>query len=112
MTNLIFNECPLNLNALVKRQGRKILLLIDNAPVHIVDTETKEKLDAVKVQFFSPNLTSPLQTLDEDIIRSYKARVRKYQTLHLLSFIDADTHASDYAKMLNVLDSIRFTIQS
>jgi len=36
MTNPLFNEYLLDLNALMKKQGRKVLLFIDNAPVHII----------------------------------------------------------------------------
>ena len=49
MTNPIFNEYLLDLNALMKKQGRKVLLFIDNAPVHIIDTDTLCQLDSVKV---------------------------------------------------------------
>jgi hypothetical protein len=39
MTNPIFNEYLLDLNAYIASQNRKILLFLDNTPVHIVDEE-------------------------------------------------------------------------
>ena len=61
MTNSHFNEYLLDLNASIEQAGRKILLFIDNTPVHIVDSETLAQLDHVKVIFFPPNLTFSLQ---------------------------------------------------
>ena len=51
MTNPLFNEYLLDLNTLMKKQDRKILLFIDNAPVHIVDADTSSQLDRVKVVY-------------------------------------------------------------
>ena len=112
MTNPLFNEYLLNLNSEMERQGRKILLFIDNAPVHIIDPDTEAKLDCVEVKYFPPNLTSLLQPLDGGIIRSFKARVRKFSILKILSLIDSQTHASELTKKLNVLDAMRFVVQS
>lgn len=78
MTNPLFNNFLLDLNQQMKNQRRKILLFIDNAPVHIIDSDTQSRIDSVKVIFFPPNLTSLLQALDGGIIRSLKARARKY----------------------------------
>jgi len=36
MTNTIFNEYLIELNECMRKQGRKILLFLDNAPVHII----------------------------------------------------------------------------
>jgi hypothetical protein len=60
------------LNQLMKRQNRKILLLADNAPTHLVD-ETIQ-LSNVNVHFLPPNTTSHLQPLDAGIINSFKVK--------------------------------------
>ena len=115
MTNPLFNEYLIDVNERMKRQGRKIILFIDNAPVHIIDSDTQASLDSVKVIFSPPNLTSLLQPLDGGIIRSFKARARKYSILKLLMIIDEDNpdqHASDLAKKFTVLDAINFVSRS
>jgi len=43
----IFNDILLKLNKDMKEQNRNILLLVDNAPVHIILAETAEKLDCI-----------------------------------------------------------------
>ena len=50
----------------------KILLFLDNAPVHPIDL----KLSNVTIIFFPPNTTSIVQPLDQGIIRAFKARYR------------------------------------
>ena len=72
----IFNEILLTLNNDMKKQNRNILLLIDNAPVHIIREEIAEKLDNVKVEFLPPNTTTFLQPCDAGIIHSFKCKYR------------------------------------
>jgi len=72
----IFNEILLILNNDMKNQGRKILLLIDNAPVHIILEETAEKLDSLKVELLPPNTTTFLQPCDAGVIHSFKCKYR------------------------------------
>lgn len=58
----------------MRRQGRKILLLIDNAPSHIFD---QSEIANVRVEFFSPNMTSVIQPMDAGIIRCFKAHYKR-----------------------------------
>ena len=62
----------------MKNQGRKILLLIDNVPVHIILIleDTAEKLDSLKVELLPPNTTTFLQPCDAGIINSFKCKYR------------------------------------
>jgi hypothetical protein len=108
MTNTIFNKYLLNLNDYMCSRRRKIILFIDNAPVHIIDEDTNSRLSHVKVLFFPPNLTCLLQPLDAGIIRSVKAFSRKHQVLHLLESIDSGEHAANLAKKLQVIDAMKF----
>jgi len=55
MTNPIFNQYLKELDEYFKRKGHKIVLFLDNAPVHIVDEATN--LTNVELQYFLPNLT-------------------------------------------------------
>jgi len=112
MVNPIFNEYLLTLNQKMFNEGRKILLFVDNAPVHLIDGDTEAQLTNLKVIFFPPNLTSVVQPLDGGIIRSLKANIRKFSVLKLLSEIDSSVHASELVKKLNILDAIQFLVHS
>jgi hypothetical protein len=55
MTNPIFNQYLKELDEYFKKKRCKIVLFLDNAPVHIVDEATN--LTNVELHYFSPNLT-------------------------------------------------------
>jgi len=74
----IFNDILLKLNEKMKRKRRKIVLLIDNAPVHLILDETQEKLDCVEVKFLPPNTTTALQPCDAGIIHSFKCHYKRF----------------------------------
>ena len=63
-------------------QGRKVLLLIDNAPSHIVNDL---QLTNIKVQSLQPNATSKVQPTDAGIIAAFKKRYRRYHLQHALN---------------------------
>ncbi|GBC09364.1 hypothetical protein RclHR1_00880018 [Rhizophagus clarus] len=88
----IFNDILLKLNEKMKRRGRRIVLLIDNAPVHLILDETREKLDSVEVKFFPPNTTTALQPCDAWIIHSFKCH---YKRLFIQNRIDAYDNVQD-----------------
>ena len=68
----IFNEILLKLNEKMKQRWRKIVLLLDNTPVHLILDETQEKLDRIVVKFLSSNTTTALQPCDAEIIHLFK----------------------------------------
>src|SRR6266480_3018265 len=82
----IFNEILLKLNEKMKQRRRKIVLLLDNAPVHLILDETQEKLDSIVVKFLPPNTTTALQPCDAGIIHSFKCH---YKRLFVQNRIDA-----------------------
>lgn len=88
----IFNEILLKLNEKMKQKGRKIVLLLDNAPVHLILDETKEKLDSIDVKFLPPNTTTALQPCDAGIIHSFKCH---YKRLFVQNRIDAYDNMQD-----------------
>jgi DDE superfamily endonuclease len=71
----IWNDYLRKLDKKMHFQKRKILLLVDNAPVH--SHEILDTLNNVKVEFFLPNTTSHLQPCDAGIIHSFKAQYKK-----------------------------------
>ena len=52
-------------------QNRNIILLIDNAPTHILYETTH--VTNITIEFLPPNTTSHLQPCDQGIINSFKA---------------------------------------
>ena len=88
----IFNEVLLKLNEIMKQKNRKIILLIDNAPVHLILDETQEKLDSVEVKFLPPNTTTELQPCDAGIIHSFKCH---YKRLFIQNRINAYDDVQD-----------------
>ncbi|GBC17233.2 tigger transposable element-derived protein 6-like [Rhizophagus irregularis DAOM 181602=DAOM 197198] len=88
----IFNEILLKLNEKMRRKRRKIVLLVDNAPVHLILDETKEKLDSINVKFLPPNTTTALQPCDAEIIHSFKYH---YKRLFIQNRIEAYDNVQD-----------------
>ena len=70
MNSSIFQQWLSEFDADMRRSNRQVLLLVDNAPSHNFD---KESLTNIRVEFFSPNLTSRVQPMDAGIIRTFKA---------------------------------------
>jgi len=94
MTNPIFNEYLLDLNAYMASQNRKILLFLD-APFHIVDEETSSRLTTCKDSIFPSKLNKFVATFGKLSPVSTK-------------FIEMGEHAADLAKKLQVIDAMKF----
>ncbi|CEP09176.1 hypothetical protein [Parasitella parasitica] len=62
-------------NSQMIREGRNVLLLLDNAPVH----DSSFILSNVKLLFLPPNTTSHTQPLDAGIIANFKNHYRNLQ---------------------------------
>ena len=73
MTTAVFEDWLNQLNEIMKKRKRKIILFVDNAPSHVVS----KKLSNVHVKFSPPHLTSELQPLDQGIIEAMKANYRR-----------------------------------
>ena len=74
MTAPIFQCWLKGWNEELIKQKHEILLVIDNAPSHIVDDSGYSN---IKVQFLPPNTMSQIQPLDQGIIRVTKCHYRK-----------------------------------
>lgn len=77
MTSELFGIWIANFNKLIKKQNRKVLLLLDNAPTHKF-----VKLSNVEILFLPPNCTSKIQPMDSGIIAAFKKRYKKYHLLN------------------------------
>ncbi|GBN95759.1 Tigger transposable element-derived protein 6 [Araneus ventricosus] len=70
----IFEEWFTNFDKKMAKEGRNVLLILDNATCHKHQTVYKN----VKLLFLPPNMTSKLQPLDHGIIRWFKLEYRQY----------------------------------
>ncbi|UYV77755.1 hypothetical protein LAZ67_15002168 [Cordylochernes scorpioides] len=86
MTSSIFQEWLLEFNKQLVSEGRRILLLLDNATSHCVPNDG---LSNIKIHFLPPNMTASLQPLDSGIIKSFKAQYRKLQFQKMVELADA-----------------------
>lgn len=75
----IFTGWSSELNKQMIGSGRKIALLLDNAPVHPIDTEFSN----IGPFYFPPNTTSVLQSCDHGIIKSFKLNYRNFLVIRL-----------------------------
>ncbi|KZO92477.1 DDE-domain-containing protein, partial [Calocera viscosa TUFC12733] len=75
MTGHVFQRYLEAFDRQMREQGRKVLLLIDNAPSHIFD---KSVITNIQVEFFPPNMTSRIQPLDAGVIRAFKAHYKRF----------------------------------
>ena len=68
MTRDLFRDWLLRFDQRMLEEGRKVLLLVDNAQVHKVDCCLRN----VTLEFLDPNCTAHLQALDAGIIAAFK----------------------------------------
>ena len=107
MTSALFCEWLLAWEIELQRKNKKILLLINNCSAHKHDV-IKDKLQALKVVFLPPNITSILQPLDQGVIRSFKAHYRRKMVEWILNAMESEPSANACAisKKISLLDSI------
>ena len=86
MTLAIFGVWLKTWNEKLARHCHHILLLVDNAPSHMVDAQYSN----IKIVFLPTNTTAELQPLDQGIIRVVKLSYCKAITEKVLARIDAD----------------------
>lgn len=87
MTAELFFEWLRMFNERMGRQGRRVLLLVDNCSAH-GRAETLPKMDNVEVLYLPPNTTSKIQPCDAGIIASLKVRYRRYQMERAIDLVD------------------------
>ena len=67
MDGMIFEEWLRELDQTFKRQGRKIIMIVDNCPAY---PEIKG-LKSIDLQFLPPNTTSCTQLMDQGSVRYF-----------------------------------------
>ena len=80
MNSHLLEEYIKDLNKQMARQGRNIILFLDNAPSHPM-----MQLSNVTLKFLPLNTTSVIQPMDQGIIRAFKLKYRKRQMQYVIS---------------------------
>ncbi|XP_057310642.1 tigger transposable element-derived protein 6-like [Hydractinia symbiolongicarpus] len=73
MDSSLFEEWVREINAMFLKEGRKIVLIIDNCPAH----PDVGGLSNIKLIFLPPNTTSVSQPMDQGVIRCLKSLYRQ-----------------------------------
>ncbi len=100
MTSEIFRNWLRKIDEQMKKNKRRIVMVVDNCPAH----PKMEGLLATTLVFLPPNTTSLTQPCDEGIIQNLKVHYRKHVIQRRLRAIDSKTDETP----LNVLDGLRF----
>ena len=82
MDSILFEEWVREFDRRFTKEGRKIVLLVDNCPAH----PSINNLVSTELIFLSPNSTLKLQSMDQGVIRSLKAH---YKTMSIKKLIEA-----------------------
>jgi transcriptional regulator with XRE-family HTH domain len=102
MNAKLFSEWLTEINKVMKKNSRQILLFLDNAPCHPHDLE----LSNIKFVFFPPNTTSIVQPLDQGVINSFKCHYRRMLVKHIIAQCTM-AHSIDQINV-TALDAIRW----
>ena len=96
MTSDIFQQWLDKLNSKMKREGRSVLLIVDNCPAH-----PDVVYSNVKLVLLPLNTTSKLQPCDAGTIQTIKWHYRRCLLRHDLFHMDEASSASDLAYIVD-----------
>ena len=102
MTLTIFQDWLKDLNSIMKAEDRKILLLLDNAPIHPKDFEQSN----IGLFFFPPNTSSLIQPLDQGIIKSFKDYYKKFLSLSMNFNLDNNVTQEIWCKKVDLYQAV------
>ena len=98
------------LNHQMRKQGRKVILFLDNAKVHPISLI--DMYSNIKIVFLPKNTTSRLQPLDAGIIQSFKTKYRKKLMRYVIARINDDLTTSEIAKDIDIFRVITWVADS
>ncbi|KAG0442234.1 Tigger transposable element-derived protein 6 [Dictyocoela muelleri] len=106
----IFKKWLDSLNLKMKESKRKILLTLDNAPVHPIGLEFSN----LELFYFPPGVTSKIQPLDQGIIRSFKVLYKQKLNLKMNFEMEMDQNITynEVVKRFSLFDSIKLILES
>ena len=93
MTGPVFDLWLTDWNNNLIKQNCHVLLLIDNAPGHVIGEYSN-----IRIQFLPPNITAKLQPLDQGIIKSTKHNYRTILMTIYLAAVESKQEAKTIMK--------------
>ena len=103
MDSEIFTDYVRKLDAMFHKEGRKIVLIIDNCPAH----PEMENLKAIEL-VLPANTTSKTQPMDQGVIRALKVFYHSNVVKRQLKYIDAGKEVP----VINILEAMRVLVKS
>ncbi|KAG0442730.1 Tigger transposable element-derived protein 1 [Dictyocoela muelleri] len=99
-----------DLNKKMISENRKILLTLDNAPVHPIGVEYTN----VELFYFPPDLTFMIQPLDQGVINSFKSIYKNKLNARLESQMEYSLEKTyyDFQKEFRLIDSVKLILES
>ena len=110
MTSEVMEAVLTKLNRKLSAEGRKVILLLDNATCH--PESFIDQFSQIKLVFLPKNTTSRLQPLDAGIIQNFKVKYRKRLVKYVLARIDQNQSATEIVKNVDILQAIRWVQES
>ena len=106
MTSGLFTDWIQDWDKQLRRENRKILLLVDNCSAH----PKVQGLTNIELRFLPPNTTSIIQPMDQGVIKNLKTLYRREVLSSILAEID-NNHGSEetavkIARRISILSAI------
>ncbi|CAB5351362.1 unnamed protein product [Rhizophagus irregularis] len=106
----IWNDWIRQFDATMRLKGRKILLLVDNAPVHALYEGVE--LTNIEIKFLPPNTTAHLQPCDKGIINSFKAHYRKLLLKNRIKAFDYQQETGNSKSSIDIKKAIKYVVSA
>jgi DDE superfamily endonuclease len=100
MNCTLFTNWLNDFDKMIGKQNRKILLFLDNAPVHPPDVT----LNNITLKFSPANTTAFIQPMDQGVIRTFKAYYRRQLVQHVITNASTAFTADDVR--ISALDAV------
>ena len=107
MTGPVFNLWITDWNNNLIKQNHHVLLLIDNAPSHVIG-----KYSNIRIQFLPPNTTVKLQPLGQGIIKSTKHSYRTILMTRYLAGVESKQEAKAIMKSFDVVVACQVLVEA
>ena len=100
--SILFEEWAREVDRRFTKEGREIVLLVDNCPAH----PSIDNLVYTELIFLPPNTTSKLQPMDQGVIRSWKAHYKTMSIKKLIEVIEKKKTLPEFSilDVMQVLD--------
>ena len=107
MTGPVFDLWLTDWNNNLIKQNCYVLLLIDNAPGHVIGEYSN-----IRIQFLPPNTTAKLQPLDQGIITSTKHNYRTILMTRYLAGVESKQEAKSIMKSFDFVVACQVLVEA